>query len=358
MTLQDIASARLLNQQLAGSSLKTAVALLEHMGAMQAQDFTMSKWALGIRLNNLTEVSIENAFNKGLLLRTHVMRPTWHLVPAKDICWMLDLTAARIKASMNSRHRELGLTEKLFTKGNDIIRDVLDEKVYASREVLVEALRKAKIATNENRSIHLLLYAELEGLICSGPTKNKKQTYALLEKRVPKPKKLSRDEALKMLAKRYFASHGPATLQDFMWWSGLSAAEARQGLEMIKSKLHSKTVNKQEYWFESLPRTSNKQQVHLLPAYDEFIISYKDRSASVDALHSSKSISSNGIFRPVIMLNGKAVGLWKRTIKKNKPVIETVFFDAKTKISSDLLNEAAKKYAAFLDLEEAEVRKV
>ncbi len=218
-------------------------------------------------------------------------------------------------------------------------------------------LNKNKIETHDQKSIHLMFHAELNGLVCSGIMRGKEHTYALLEKRVKKAKSITREEALAKLAERYFTSHGPATLEDFTWWSGLNVTEARQALEIIKKRFISETINSKTYLFTdsfSVPQ-GNKSSCHLLPAFDEYIISYKDRSAAIQTEHQPKAFSSNGIFWPTIIMNGKVIGLWKRTIQKNKVVTEAQFFKKAGKAVLDSFKKESKKYGKFLD-KKAEVK--
>jgi hypothetical protein len=215
MELNNLGNLRLLSQQVSESGFKSAKEIVSWMGAMQAQDFNMAKWALGIRVPGSTEMSIQSALDKGEILRTHVLRPTWHFIASDDIYWMLQLTAGRIKASLTTRYKELGLSPSVLSKGCSILENILAGGRHITREELVAEFRKAKIATEDNRAAHLLLFAELEGLICSGAWIDNKQSYALLEERVPRQKELPREEALAKLAQRYFLSHGPATIPDF-----------------------------------------------------------------------------------------------------------------------------------------------
>lgn len=318
MNLTDISHLRLINQQIIASKFKTAKEIVGCMGAMQAQDFSMAKWAIGVRLLKSTDKLIESAIDKGEIIRTHLMRPTWHFVSSDDIYWMLELTAPQIKASLKSRDKELEINKFIYEKSNFIIENALHGGKHLFREELVSGLEQANIATDNNRASHLLLRAELDGIICSGTTKNNKITYALLSERVPKAKVFTREEALSKLAQKYFTSHGPATLQDFVWWAGLSVTESKHALEMIKSNLVSETIDNQTYWFTDLFSIPNidKELVCLLPAYDEFIISYKDRTATLPFEIHNKAVSNNGIFRPTIVIKGQVRGLWKRTIKK------------------------------------------
>jgi hypothetical protein len=353
MTLNDISNIRLNSQKIVATEFKTANQIVNWMGAIQAQDYSMAKWAIGVRLLNPTDEGIETSLDKGEIIRTHLMRPTWHFVSAEDIYWMLELTAPKIKSSLKSRHKELELSESIFSKSNFIIEKALSFGLSLTREELAKEYDKAMINTNGNRLSHLLLRAELDGIVCSGPIKENKQTYALLNERVPCKKVLSRDESLGELAKRYFTSRCPATLQDFIWWSGLSVTEARLALESVKSSFISDTIGSQIYWFtNSFPQTVyDKSSTHLLPAFDEFLISYKDRSASLSLTDNKKNVSDNGIFRPVIVINGQVTGLWKRTIKKNIIIIETDFFLGPDKIHIDLIEKKANIFGQFLKKE-------
>ena len=345
MDLNELSILRLKNQQLTASICQTPKQLVEWMGAIQAQDFNHAKWAIGIRLPHLTDEQIETSFNKGEFLRTHLMRPTWHFVSADDIYWMLELTSPQIKAVLNSRHRELGITELLVNKSYLAIEEALKNHEHQSmtREELLIALGRAGIPTDIHRASHFILRAEIDGIICSGPLKGKKQTYSLLSKRVPKKITLTIEEALAKLARRYFSSHGPATVADFIWWSGLPASSARNAIDSIKADLNSFKIASDTYWLSesSSKGQKPKDSVYLLPAFDEFLISYKNRSASITLDNHKKAISSNGIFRPVVLVNGQISGLWKKNIKKDSIVIETEYFRPHNKAEEQLITEAA-----------------
>lgn len=351
MDSKEIPFLRLKNQQLTSTDFQTPKQLVSWMGAMQAQDFNQAKWAIGVRMPHLKEDQIEDAFNRGEIFRTHLMRPTWHFVSADDIYWMLELTSPQIKAVLNSRHRELGITEFLVNKCYLVIEDAINSSEHQAltRDELLEALDHAGIPTDLQRASHFMLRAEIDGIVCSGPIKAKKQTYALLSKRVPVRKTLTKEEALAKLAKNYFMSHGPATLADFTWWSGLSVTEARKGLESIKNDFVSVKIASDTYWVtESSSKTvKTSDSVFLLPAYDEFLISYKDRSASITIENHKKAISSNGIFRPVVLVNGQISGLWKKVIKKDRIVVETEYFRPHNKAEEQSITKAATLLSNF-----------
>jgi len=353
MNLIDIANIRLINQQIERTAFKTVKGLVDWMGAMQAQDYGMAKWAIGARLPNATDLVVETAINNGEIIRTHILRPTWHFVSADDIYWMLALRAAPIKASLRTRHKQLGLSETIIAKSNLILGNVLRGGKSLTREELLPVLSKAGIPLDENRASHLLVRAELDGLVCSGAIKGRKLTYALLEERVPKTDIPTRDEALAKLAKKYFSSHGPATLADFAWWSGLSVADAMHALEMVKLNFNSETIEAQTYWFANSPslHQTDNEAAYLLPAFDEVIISYKDRRAALPFENFSKAVSDNGIFRPMVVVNGQVTGRWKRSIKKGKVMVETELFQAPDQSTIRLIEDAAIPYGKFVGME-------
>jgi hypothetical protein len=350
VNLADLANIRLVSQQIGGSNLSTVKGVVGWMGAIQAQDYAMAKWAIGVRLPNSTDAVIQAAINNGDIIRTHLLRPTWHFVSADDVYWILELTAQQIKVSFRSRHKELGLTEAVLKKSSTVIEKALNRGMNLTREELMIELEKANIATGMNRASHLFAWAELEGLICSGASKAGKQTYALLEERVPNKKYFTKDEALAKLAKTYLTSRCPATLQDFVWWSGLSVSDAKHAADMVEPDFILETINGQTYWFTnsySIPETG-KDLVYLLPAYDEFVISYKDRSASLPFENLNIMVSNNGIFRPIIVVNGQVQGIWKRKIIKDNIIVEVDLFEQPRKISKSLIKEASLQYEQYL----------
>lgn len=351
MTINDIPLIRLYNQQLLGTKLKTPKAVVQWMGAIQAQDYAMSKWAIGSRLPGTTDESIEKAIDNGTIIRTHILRPTWHLVAADDIYWMLELTAPHIQPSVNFMNRQLGLDEKVFKRSNTIIEKSLRDHNHLTREELMTELQKAKINTDALRAAHLMFDAELKGIVCNGAMRGKQFTYALLGERVPEAIRMSKDESIAALALRFFTSHGPATLQDFIWWSGLSITNAKAGLNNVKNKLAGEIIEGREYWFSLKtvipPQTDT---LFFLPAYDEFMISYKDRSASLDTSFSSTAITGNGIFKPIIVVNGKTAGVWKRSFKKDTIIIEPQFFKKTGNPKKQELLAAIKPYSDFMNM--------
>jgi len=351
MNLVDIPYLRLYNQQIIGSKFRTPKEIVGWMGAMQAQDFSMSKWAVGVRLAGATDQTIASAIDNGEIMRTHLMRPTWHLTSSDDIYWMLELTTPQIKGVMKFRDKVLELDPAIYEKTNFIIGNALQGGKHLSREELTLELEMANIPTDYNKVSHFLMRAEIDELVCSGKTINHKSTFALLSERVPQVKRFSREESASKLALSYFLSHGPATLHDFIWWSGLPITLSRQALESIKSKLVSEKIGNQTFWFSdslSIP-LPDKNSVFLLPAYDEFTISYRDRTASLDLEMHTKAISSNGIFRPIVVINGVVAGLWRKTTQKDKIRVEVNLFLPVSNVLKALIEEASLQYGNYLN---------
>ena len=332
-----------LSQTLSG----TPKLLVEKMGAIQAQDFAMAKWALGIRLSGCTNQTITEACNRGEILRTHILRPTWHFVSPANIRWMLSLTAGKIKSSSKSRDRDLGITEELYERTNRIIRKALEGNKCLTKDALALEIGKAKIKNDTPHITHFLMRAEAEGIICSGVLDKNAHTYALLEERVPSVPALPKEEALAQLVRIYFTTRAPATLQDFCWWSNLSLTEAEKGLNAVKPEFFPEKIGGQTYW---IPNSYNLEEssdnVFLLPAFDEYIISYRDRSAALLLETQSKAISSNGVFRPTIVAKGKVIGLWKK-ITSGRRAVAFDFFNQPDEVIKKALDKSIENYHAF-----------
>ncbi|MEQ1693125.1 MAG: winged helix DNA-binding domain-containing protein [Gemmatimonas sp.] len=312
-----IAIARLHHQHLTTTpTLTSAADVVRMLGAVQAQDYVGAKWAIGMRAHGLKDADVERAFNAGEILRTHVMRPTWHFVAPKDLRWMQRLTAARVHAKMAPYNRTLGLTPAVLRSSNTIIERALGGGTFLTRAQLKAALDGARIHTDgTQRLARLVMHAELEGLVCSGPRVGKQFTYALLAERAPVSRDLSGDDALAELTRRYFVSRAPATVQDFAWWSGLSIGECRRGVQMLGRELEVCTLGDDSYHVPrgfTLPRATS-QLVHLLPNYDEFFIGFRDRAAIGDRIGSIALVTGgNALIANVVLVGGQLVGGWKR----------------------------------------------
>lgn len=351
MNINDIVQMRLAAQQITTQRFTKAKDLAGWMGAMQAQDFAMAVSAAGLRLTGAVERTVTESFDNGEMLRTHVLRPTWHLVSPENIAWMRELSAPHIRSSLASRHRDLGLTGKVLDKSVVIIRDILSPGRHLTGKELEDALIKGKIKAGDRQAYyHILLHAELEGIVCSGRSRGKEPTYALTAERAPEAVRLTRDRATAKLAELYFTSHGPATVHDFSWWSGLSLTDARSAARLAGPVIASETIGPQEYFYSREPSSAAvaADRVHLLPAYDEFIISYRDRSLLFSADDTRRAVSSNGIFRPVLIVDGRVAGIWRRIIKKHMTIEITLFTTLKRTLKA-AAEEKASAHGIFLN---------
>lgn len=346
----EISNTRLYSQKVAQSEFKTAGDVVGWMGAMQAQDVLMSAWAIGTRMQKPLKKNIDKAINKGDILRVHVLRPTWHLVKAEDIYWMLDLSATKILASLKSRLKELELTQPVISKCHDIIEKSLAKAGSLTRQELGNLFNSSGISTDGNRLSHILFEAELNRLVCSGPIKDEKQSYSLLSERVPEIKKMNRDESLAELASRYFKSRFPATIEDFIWWSNLSLTDVRKAVDYLKSDFSVERIGEANYYrpFSFNEIRNDENSVFLLPAFDEFLISYRDRTYSLSSVNNKKAVSDNGIFYPLIVVNGQVKGTWKRSIQKDRVAININFFQPDERNFHHLLKQKAQVYGDFL----------
>ncbi len=346
----DISAARLYSQQLAEPKFTDAVSLVKHFGAIQAQDYPMSKWAVGARLPGATDASVEKALDDGEIIRTHVLRPTWHLAAAEDIRWMLELTGDNVLRQMNGTNKLLGLDAKIFTKSNQIIAKAVEGNNHLTRDEIMEIVGHSGINTHSYRGLHILLHAELTGIICSGIRKGKNHSYALFDERIGKPKPFDKQHALAELAKRYLTSHGPATQKDFAWWSWLPVADSKKAIELNKDNFIASEFEGQTYYHKEKSYPEIQNSTLLLPAFDEFLIAYKDRSASIHTDHTKHAFTSNGIFRPIIVINGQVAGTWKRTVKKDKVIVEFAFLRKIPKSTEKQIGMQAERFADFLGL--------
>jgi hypothetical protein len=350
MNTSEILKLRLYNSGLSRSPFKSAVDAVSHSVAVQAQDFTAAKWALGLRIKNSTDKDIEKAFNDGAILRIHVMRPTWHFVRPEDIRWMLELTAPRVKSLLAHYNRKLGLDEALFTRSNSAIVKALEGRTYLTRQELNAILADTGIGTDVQRLAHIITRAELDGLICSGPRRGKQFTYALLEERVGRSSRRSREQSLAELAFRYFTSHGPAQLKDFSWWSGLAEKDARTALDTIKSGLSMATLDGKTYWFSPHAELTipDSPSALLLSIYDEYTIAYKDRGDISEGRDIERMISMGNALTAVIVLNGRVAGTWRKAMKKNSVGISLNPFGKLDNTEREALESEVARYGKFV----------
>lgn len=343
-------------QRIGHNPFASPAATVRWFGAVQAQDYLGSLWAVGLRTRAATEASIEEAIANRSIVRTWPLRGTLHLVAAEDARWMLNLCAPRTLAR-NARRlkQDHGIDSRLIARSGKIVTDALRGGNCMSRPDLYRRLESARIATGGSRGLHLLWWHAHEGLICLGPRAGKQQTFALMDEWLPPTPPRARAESLAELARRYFTSHGPATDRDFAWWSGLAAADAGDARERVASELTAVTIDKQTYWQAAgTPAARAKPACHLLPAYDEYTVAYQDRSAVMSREIAARADSGHGILHPALVIDGQVAGTWSRELKKASVAITCRPFAPIDRRQSQALAAAARRYAKFLGLELAQ----
>ena len=319
-------------------SLPRPVDVVRWLVASQAQDFSGAKWALGLRTPGLSDADVEREFDQGAFLRTHVLRPTWHFVCPEDLRWLLALSAPRVHARTAPQYRRLGLDARRLARGTQVIARALEGGRHATRDQLRQALARARLPLENQPLAHLLMHAELEAVVTSGPRAGKQQTYALVEERVPPGRKLARDEALVELAGRWLAGRAPATAQDFANWSGLTVREARAALAAVSPEPPRASPAK-------LPRA------HLLSIFDEYLSSYKDRSAICEPAFARRLYGMGSAHLYVLIVDGKVAGSWKRSVAEGVVAVRVTAFRALTRAEERAVAAAAGRYARYLGCE-------
>jgi len=349
MTTQEIVDQRLYNQHITQSRCGSVAEVVAALGAMQAQDYPGALWSIGLRLPGSTKSDVEQAIARREIVRTWPMRGTLHFVPASDTRWMLELMTPRIIRGTAARVRNLELDDEIFARSERLIVKALEGDKQLTRSALCQLLDDNGVATQGQRGIHILSRLSQQGILCFAAHEGKQPTFALLHEWVPTAKSLPKDESLAILTERYFTSHGPATMQDFRWWSGLLAKDAITGLESVKHKFISETVNGKQYYMRpSTAANSSKIELHLLPGFDEYILGYTDRSAALPSLHSNKIVpGNNGMFISTIVLNGHIAGLWRKKVGTKTITIAAEPFEKLTTSELRLFEKAAQQYGTY-----------
>ena len=353
MTSPTLGRLRLYSQRITGPAFADPAEVVRWLGAIQAQEYQQALWAIGVRTQGVTLADVEQALAEGRIVRTWPMRGTLHFVPAEDARWMLMLTASRAVARHRGRLAQLELDDETLACAADVFRAALAGGRRLSRPAMLQVLEGAGIRTEGQRGYHILWYLSHTGVLCPGPLDGRTQTFVLLDEWVPQSRDLSREEALATLAGRYFASHGPATVHDFAWWSGLTVADARAGLAAVQADLTPIEVDGTTYWVAAdTPREVADEPVGivLLPGFDEYLLGYKDRSAVLPKEHVDGVVpGQNGMFLPMVVVDGQVVGTWRRQVKKT--TVEVTFNPFVPGDEVDAwAGEPAERYGAFLGL--------
>jgi hypothetical protein len=351
MTPAKLLHHRLHNQRLAATTFDDPAGPVRWLGAVQAQDYLGALWAIGLRTRNATEQMVERAIAEGRIVRTWPMRGTLHFVAAEDVRWMLELMTPRVvTASAGRLERGYGLDEKAFGRSGEVVARALEGGRRLTRDSLYRTLERARISTGGGRGLHITWRMAHDGLICFGPREGKQQTFVLLDEWIPGAKRMERDAALAELARRYFTSHGPATVRDFAWWSGLLLSDAARGLAMAGGSLVSFDLGDRKYWAPpSMPPGGPSLRALLLPAFDEYTVAYRDRDALVEPAH-ARQVEGVDILRPAVVVNGRVAGTWTRELGKGSVELVLRPFTSLGTTARRAVTAAGRRYAAFLEL--------
>lgn len=356
-----IAALRLSAHKLADPDdpLKSPAAVVEWLGAMQAQNPVAVRWAIGLRLApaQASAADVERALADGSIVRTHALRGTWHVIAAADVSWLLALVGPQVIAGNARRYRELELDDATFRQSHRVLEHALGDGMHLTRDELARMLSDHGIVTAGQRLPYLLQRAELDGLVCSGAPRGKQMTYALIAHRIPGAvTPMARDEALAELAARYVRGRGPVTAADFAWWSGLGARDARAGLASAAPTLRSESFAGTTYWRHDRAAPSlSPGNAHLLPAFDEYIVGYRDRDAALDPAHRTRVNAGGGMVNPCVVVDGRVIATWQRALGRDAVAIAVEPFAAPSGARAARLEAAlvaaARRYGWFLGVE-------
>jgi hypothetical protein len=349
MGATNVIDERLKNQKLSRTALRRPEDVVTWLGAVQSQDYFGAKWALAQRALGLTERAIDRDFDEGRFLRTHILRPTWHFVPAADLRWMMSLSAPRVHAGSASSYRNLELTPKILARAHAIFERALRGKQSLTRADLGAALGRGRIDAAGMRLAYIVMHAELEQVVTSGPRQGKKFTYMLVDDRATAGPVFDTRAALVELARRYFTSHGPATVRDFSWWSGLTMGQSRTALEALGSSVEQETIGGLTYWLvpSRSTGTATPSSIRLLPNYDEYLIAYRDRG-NVQALTTAIANREVDVYAHVLVADGRFGGTWRRRSKPGADSISVEPIRALARQHTRDLTAAVERFGAFL----------
>lgn len=344
------ALARRQRHQRLAAPLRRATDVVTWLGAVQAQEFTPAMWGLGLRASGDTLASVQRAYNDGRLIRTHVLRPTWHFVAPDDVRWMLALTAPRVKALLAHYDRQLEITGPVLRRSHDAIGRALEGGVHLTRLELADVLAAAGVKARGQRLGHLVMHAELDQVVCSGASKGRQRTYASMDERVPACPSRTREESLAALAQRYFESRGPATVHDFSWWSGLSVRQATEAIALCDASLRHVWLGERSCWLGP-PRvraTRSLDDALLLPPFDEYLIGYRDRSLVLGDFAGHHGDLERHRFVHPLVIGGRLAGLWKQTRARDVTTIHAAPLRRWSRQERALVAGAAERLGAFL----------
>jgi hypothetical protein len=329
----------------------TPEAIVTHLGAVQAQDYQGALWSIALRVEGATRGDVERAIADSTIIRTWPMRGTLHFVPAVDARWMLELMTPRIIKGAEGRHRQLELDEPTFRRSRSLLAKALTREPVLTRSALFATLEAGRIPTTGQRGIHILQRLCMERMLCYGPHSEKQPTFVLFDQWIPNSRTLDREDALRTIAERFFTSHGPATIRDFVWWTGLTVADAKRALSWAQPSLERMVVDGTEMWMSNAltQRNDDVPRAHLLPGFDEFMLGYRDRSAALASRHAERVVpGGNGVFLSTLVLDGQVCGTWRRTTRPKSVEIEALPFGRLKATDKKEFAGSVERFANFL----------
>jgi hypothetical protein len=341
--------------RLTGDRFSSPVEVVRHHLAMQAQDYAPSKWAIGQRADGLVDADVDRALAEGSIVRTHVLRPTWHLVAREDLRWLMAISGPRVQQGNAGRYRDLGLDARTRKRCEDVVVKALRGGNRLTRNQLGEALDRARIDHAGQRMPYILMHCELELVICSGGLDGKQQTYALVDERVPSGRDRDRDDALRELVRRYLTSHGPATVKDLRWWSGFTMSDLKAALAGLEDQVGAEELDGRTYW--SVPDREGAgppvRGAHLLQVYDELVVGFSETRFVDDpaAAMAKEAWLGRDLPSGVFLLNGRVGGHWRRTIETKRVDVEVSFYEGPTKSAQAAVEREADRLGRFFGRE-------
>lgn len=344
---------RMRAQRLTAPMAADPAAVVAWFGAVQAQDYQGAKWALTLRAPALTDAQLDRALADGTIVRTHGPRPTWHFIAQADARFVLAAVGPRVQARSQTMYRQYEIDAALMTRVSRVLEKLLGGGKFATRAAIARALAATGIEASSVRLGLIMLWTELEHVVCSGPRQGKQFTYALFDERVLNATRLSAEDARTALAARYVASHGPVTIRDFVWWSGLTVGEAKRAFEAVSPALRTEQIGEDTYWAsQTQPKATRRDvpPVHLMPNYDEYFIAYRDRRPTAALPLPNAPIDPMDSYAHLLCVEGRFGGFWRRTVGSRAVAVQLLPYRALNRGHLAAAREAAGRYAAFLGL--------
>ena len=353
MTIEEAISMRLINLQLQAPRWDEPEKIIYWMGAMQAQDYTHFRWAVGMRMKKPNMKAVREAYSSGKILRLHLLRCTIQAITPADYHWMIALCRERNLRTIQSwpSCNKVPVSDSYIQEATEVLKGLLAQKKSMNKKEISKEFSTLGLPSDTAHLTPVILRGEINGLLCSGAMEGKDATWALTSEWVKAPydSAFTTTEALTLLARKYFRSHSPASFEDFCWWSGIPITQSRQAIQSISAELETIKIGNQEMFVYkgNVHPSPARPELILLPPYDEYLVGYKSRHIALDKKHESKAYNKFGIFKPVMLYQGKVVGNWNAQTKAKTKNIDTEIFISSTDIDKGKVQEAIKLLQDF-----------